>query len=95
MSWIKVEDVERRSKDIVLVDQLFLVEVLVIEYVLLVNKGNGFVYKVVLKYQIVIEDVSDKILSIVEELEQQIILVLYLNEKDFEEFFCIELLLLL
>lgn len=95
MSWIKVEDVERRSKDIVLVDQLFLVEVLVIEYVLLVNKGNGFVYKVVLKYKIVIEDVSDKILSIVEELEQQIILVLYLNEKDFEEFFCIELLLLL
>lgn len=95
MSWIKVEDVERRSKDIVLVDQLFLVEVLVIEYVLLVNKGNGFVYKVVLKYQIVIEDVSDKILSIVEELEQQIILVLYLKEKDFEEFFCIELLLLL
>ena len=69
MSWTKAEDVERRSKDIALVDQLLSAEVPAIEYVLPANKGNGFAHKAALKHQTVIEDVSDKTLPIVEEPE--------------------------
>ena len=66
MSWTKAEDVERRSKDIALVDQLLSAEVPAIEYVL-PNKCNGFSAKAALKHKTVIEDVSDKTGPIVEE----------------------------
>ena len=70
MSWTKAEDVERRSKDIALVDQLLSAEVPAIEYVLPPNKGNGFAAKAALKHKIVTEDVSDKTVPIVEEPEK-------------------------
>lgn len=70
MSWTKAEDVERRSKDIALVDQLLSAEVPAIEYVLPSNKDNGFAAKAALKHKTVIEDVSDKTVPIVEEPEK-------------------------
>ena len=70
MSWTKAEDVERRSKDIALVDQLLSAEVPAIEYVLPSSKGNGFAAKAALKHKTVIEDVSDKTAPIVEEPEK-------------------------
>ena len=66
MSWTKAEDVERRSRDIALVDQLLSAEVPAIEYVL-PNKGNGFSTKAALKHKTVIEDVSNQMGPIVEE----------------------------
>lgn len=67
MSWTKAEDVERRSKDIALVDQLLSAEVPAIEYVLPPHKNNGFSAKAALKQKTVIEDVSDQTDPIVEE----------------------------
>ncbi|KAM7438309.1 hypothetical protein ABFA07_012127 [Porites harrisoni] len=67
MSWTIAEDVERRSRDIALVDQLLSAEVPAIEYVLPPNKGNGFSTKAALKHKTVIEDVSDQMGPIVEE----------------------------
>ena len=67
MSWTKAEDVERRSKDIALVDQLLSAEVPAIEYVLPPHKSNGFAAKAALKHKTVIEDVSDQTGPIVEE----------------------------
>ena len=67
MSWTKAEDVERRSKDIALVDQLLSAEVPAIEYVLPPHKNNGFSAKTALKHKTVIEDVSDQTEPIVEE----------------------------
>jgi len=67
MSWTKAEDVERRSRDIALVDQLLSAEVPAIEYVLPPHKANGFPTKATLKHKTVIEDVSDQTGPIVEE----------------------------
>lgn len=67
MSWTKAEDVERRSKDIALVDQLLSAEVPAIEYVLPPHKSNGFSAKAALKHKTVIEDVSDQTDPIIEE----------------------------
>ncbi|PFX26133.1 uncharacterized protein C1orf50 homolog [Stylophora pistillata] len=67
MSWTKAEDVERRSKDIALVDHLLSQEVPAIEYVLPPHDNNGFSTKPAIKHKTVIEDVSDQADPIVEE----------------------------
>ena len=67
MSWTKAEDVERRSKDIALVDHLLSQEVPAIEYVLPPHKDNGFSTKAAIKHKTVIEDVSDQTDPIVQE----------------------------
>ena len=67
MSWTKAEDVERRSKDIALVDRLLSAEVPAIEYILPPHKGNGFSTMPALTRKTVIEDISDQTGPIVEE----------------------------
>lgn len=67
MSWTKAEDVERRSKDIALVDHLLSQEVPAIEYVLPPHDKNGFSTKAAIQHKTVIEDVSDQADPIVEE----------------------------
>ena len=67
MSWTKAEDVERRSKDIALVDQLLSVEVPAIDYVLPEHKTNVFQERVALKHKTVIEDVTEQNEPLVEE----------------------------
>lgn len=67
MSWTKAEDVERRSKDIAMVDHLLSQEVPAIEYVLPAHDNNGFSTKPAIKHKTVIEDVSNQADPIVEE----------------------------